>query len=99
MNNPLSDSVVLITGGTGSFGLRIANALLLKGVREIRIFSRDEKKQWEMQQLFSDFTYLIGDVRDIQRLYQVMEGGDYVFHAAALKHVPVRSEERVEGKS
>ena len=89
MNNPLSDSVVLITGGTGSFGLRIANALLLKGVREIRIFSRDEKKQWEMQQLFSDFTYLIGDVRDIQRLYQVMEGVDYVFHAAALKHVPV----------
>src|SRR3989338_8742687 len=88
MSNSLLNTVVLITGGTGSFGLRIANTLLQQGVCEIRIFSRDEKKQWEMQRLFPRFTYMLGDVRDLRRIYQAMEGVDYVFHAAALKHVP-----------
>ena len=84
----LRDSVVLITGGTGSFGSRVARHLLNEHPAEIRIFSRDEKKQWEMQRIHPQFRYLIGDVRDLPRVGQAMEGVDYVFHAAALKQVP-----------
>lgn len=84
----LAKSVVLITGGTGSFGNRVAAHLMEKDPREIRIFSRDEKKQWEMQQAFPDFRYFIGDIRDTVSLSEAMNGVDYVFHAAALKHVP-----------
>ena len=58
-----------------------------KEPKEIRILSRDEKKQWDMQRQFPDFEYLLGDVRDATRLAVAMEGVDYVFHAAALKQV------------
>ena len=83
----LKDSTVLITGGTGSFGSRVARHLLDKHPKQIRIFSRDEKKQWEMRRQFPDFRYMLGDVRDPSRLAVAMEGVDFVFHAAALKHV------------
>jgi FlaA1/EpsC-like NDP-sugar epimerase len=84
----LRNATILITGGTGSFGNRVAARLQECGPREIRIFSRDEKKQWEMQGGFPDFRYYIGDVRDGQSLAQAVRGVDYVFHAAALKQVP-----------
>lgn len=83
----LKDSTVLITGGTGSFGSRVARHLLEKSPAQIRIFSRDEKKQWEMKRTFPDFRYMLGDVRDPIRLASAMEGVDFVFHAAALKQV------------
>ena len=84
----LTDAVVLVTGGTGSFGNRVATKLLSAGPREIRIFSRDEKKQWEMSKAWPQFRYIIGDVRDCERLDEAMDGVDFVFHAAALKQVP-----------
>jgi len=85
---PLANSVILITGGTGSFGHRIAEHLLNCKPAQIRIYSRDEKKQWEMRRTFPQFRYIIGDVRDPGRLMEAMAGVDYVFHAAALKQVP-----------
>jgi FlaA1/EpsC-like NDP-sugar epimerase len=84
----LKGSTILITGGTGSFGNRVAAHLLQHGPRQLRIYSRDEKKQWEMQRAFPDFRYVVGDVRDLERLRQAMKGVDFVFHAAALKQVP-----------
>jgi len=84
----LTDSIVLITGGTGSFGGRVASHILKYKPKQIRIYSRDEKKQWEMQKNFPQFRYIIGDVRDLDRLKESMRGVDYVFHAAALKQVP-----------
>ncbi len=84
----LAGTVILITGGTGSFGNRVARHLLKQKPAQIRIYSRDEKKQWEMQRLFPQFRYLVGDVRDAERLAEAMQGVDYVFHAAALKQVP-----------
>src|SRR6266496_232293 len=84
----LAGSTVLITGGTGSFGNRVARCLLDQGVKEIRIYSRDEKKQWEMQRTLPQLRYIIGDVRDVRRLNVSMQGVDFVFHAAALKQVP-----------
>jgi UDP-N-acetylglucosamine 4,6-dehydratase/5-epimerase len=84
----LENSVILITGGTGSFGSRVAAHLLKQKPAEIRIFSRDEKKQDEMRRRFPQFRYVIGDVRDLQRLNEAMRGVDFVFHAAALKQVP-----------
>jgi FlaA1/EpsC-like NDP-sugar epimerase len=83
----LSGSTILITGGTGSFGNRVARHLLKMGPREIRIFSRDEKKQYEMSHEFPDFRYILGDVRDYARVREAMQGVDFVFHAAALKQV------------
>src|SRR5882672_1927550 len=85
---PLRNATVLITGGTGSFGNRVAARLQQLAPREIRIFSRDEKKQWEMQQGYRDFRYFIGDVRDAHSLSSALKGVDHVFHAAALKQVP-----------
>lgn len=79
---------ILITGGTGSFGHRVARHLMQYGPSHIRIFSRDEKKQWEMRHTLPDLEYLIGDVRDASRLQDAMRGVDIVFHAAALKQVP-----------
>ena len=79
---------MLITGGTGSFGTRVAQFLLKQNPSEIRIFSRDEKKQWEMKNVFPQFRYIIGDVRDYARLSEAMRGVNFVFHAAALKQVP-----------
>src|SRR5579862_8467202 len=84
----VTDRTILITGGTGSFGNRVATHLASLNPRRIIVFSRDEKKQWEMHQRFPDFDYVIGDVRDADRLLQAMRGVDLVFHAAALKQVP-----------
>ncbi|MFD0917603.1 UDP-N-acetylglucosamine 4,6-dehydratase (inverting) [Pseudahrensia aquimaris] len=83
---------ILITGGTGSFGKKYTETLLSRYKPEkIIIFSRDELKQYEMAQTFTqpEMRYFIGDVRDAERLDQAMKGVDYVIHAAALKHVPV----------
>ena len=79
----LAGSTILITGGTGSFGNRVATHLREMGPDRIIIYSRDEKKQWEMHQRLPDFDYVIGDVRDPQRLAEAMRGVDIVFHAAA----------------
>ncbi len=84
----LAGSVILVTGGTGSFGNRVATKLFEEKPKEIRIFSRDEKKQWEMGRKHPHYRYIIGDVRDLERLHEAMRGVDYVFHAAALKQVP-----------
>lgn len=80
----------MITGGTGSFGNTVLKRFLSTEVREIRIFSRDEKKQEEMRIALNNpkLKFYIGDVRDYDSTYQAMKGVDYVFHAAALKQVP-----------
>jgi UDP-glucose 4-epimerase len=82
--------VLMITGGTGSFGNTVLKRFLSTEVREIRIFSRDEKKQEEMRIELnnSKLKFYIGDVRDYSSTLQAMKGVDYVFHAAALKQVP-----------
>ena len=84
------DNVLMITGGTGSFGNAVLDRFLSTDVREIRIFSRDEKKQEEMRLALNDdkLKFYIGDVRDYDSIHQAMKGVDYVFHAAALKQVP-----------
>lgn len=84
------DKVLMITGGTGSFGNTVLKRFLSTDVREIRIFSRDEKKQEEMRiSLNNDkLKFYIGDVRSYDSIFQAMKGVDYVFHAAALKQVP-----------
>jgi len=81
---------VLITGGTGSLGQALTSKLLKSKVNQIRIFSRNELKQIEMEEKFHDerLRFFIGDVRDLPRLELAFEDVDYVFHAAALKHVP-----------
>lgn len=84
----LTGATILITGGTGSFGNRVAVNMLKHKPAQVRIYSRDEKKQWEMQQVFPELKYIIGDVRDPERINEAMRGVDYVFHAAALKQVP-----------
>lgn len=85
-----NDKVLLITGGTGSFGNTVLKRFLSSDVREIRIFSRDEKKQEDMRIDLnnSKLKFYIGDVRDSDSVFQAMRGVDYVFHAAALKQVP-----------
>jgi UDP-N-acetylglucosamine 4,6-dehydratase/5-epimerase len=82
--------VLLITGGTGSFGNAVLRRFLATGVDEIRIFSRDEKKQDDMRKRYADpkLKFYVGDVRDPGSLRSAMRGVDYVFHAAALKQVP-----------
>jgi UDP-glucose 4-epimerase len=84
------DKVLMITGGTGSFGHTVLKRFLDTDVREIRIFSRDEKKQEDMRiELANDkVKFYIGDVRDYDSVSQAMVGVDYIFHAAALKQVP-----------
>lgn len=84
------DKVLMITGGTGSFGNTVLNRFLTTDVREIRIFSRDEKKQEEMRITINNpkLRFYIGDVRDYDSICHAMKGVDYVFHAAALKQVP-----------
>lgn len=81
---------ILITGGTGSFGNAVLNRFLHTNIGEIRIFSRDEKKQDDMRKKFKDnkIKYYIGDVRDVASVKNAMFGVDYIFHAAALKQVP-----------
>lgn len=84
------NKVLLITGGTGSFGNTVLKKFMNTDIKEIRVFSRDEKKQDEMRnELKSDkIKYYIGDVRDLDSVNYAMKGVDYVFHAAALKQVP-----------
>lgn len=91
-----ANKILLITGGTGSFGNAVLEHFVKTDIREIRIFSRDELKQDNMRRFYqkkyesySDkIKYYLGDVRDVQSLHDVMQGVDYVFHAAALKQVP-----------
>jgi UDP-N-acetylglucosamine 4,6-dehydratase/5-epimerase len=85
------NSTILITGGTGSFGIKFTKIILERyKPKKIIIFSRDELKQFEMQQEFNKdcMRYFIGDVRDLERVKQSTKGVDYIIHAAALKHVP-----------
>lgn len=81
---------LLITGGTGSFGHAVLNKFLNTDIKEIRIFSRDEKKQDDMRHFYNDkkIKYYIGDVRNLQSIREAMAGVDFVFQAAALKQVP-----------
>ena len=81
---------LLITGGTGSFGNAVLRRFLNTDIKEIRIFSRDEKKQDDMRHEYNNdkIKYYIGNVRDIQSIKDAMHGVDYIFHAAALKQVP-----------
>ena len=85
-----NDKVLMITGGTGSFGNAVLKRFLSTDVREIRIFSRDEKKQEEMRIALNHdkLKFYIGDIRNYDSIFQAMKGVDYVFHAAALKQVP-----------
>ena len=90
------DKTLLITGGTGSFGNAVLNRFLATDIGEIRVFSRDEKKQDDMRHDFQarmpevadKIRFYIGDVRDLQSVKNAMHGVDYIFHAAALKQVP-----------
>jgi len=84
------DKVLLITGGTGSFGNAIVKGFLNSELKEIRIFSRDEKKQEDMRIQYKNdkLNFVIGDIRDFDSINNAMAGVDYVFHAAALKQVP-----------
>ena len=84
------DKVLLITGGTGSFGNAVLAKFLHSNIKEIRIFSRDEKKQDDMRRKYQNnkIKYLLGDIRNINSIDQAMVDVDYVFHSAALKQVP-----------
>lgn len=84
------DNIILITGGTGSFGNAVLHRFLNTDIKEIRIFSREEKKQEDMRKFYdnSKIKFHIGDVRDYDSVDNTMLGVDYVFHAAALKQVP-----------
>jgi len=85
-----SGKTLLITGGTGSFGNAVLDRFLKTDIKEIRIFSRDEKKQDDMRHKYNNdrIKFYIGDVRDLQSIKNAMNGVDFVFHAAALKQVP-----------
>src|SRR5665648_726500 len=84
------NKILLITGGTGSFGGAVLDRFLNTDISEIRIFSRDEKKQDDMRRIYQNeiIKYYIGDVRDLSSVNNAMHGVDYLFHAAALKQVP-----------
>lgn len=92
----LKNATLMITGGTGSFGNSVCNRFLATDIGEIRIFSRDEKKQDDLRHLYQakypqfaeKIKFYIGDVRDLQSVKGAMHGVDYIFHAAALKQVP-----------
>src|SRR5690606_22506728 len=85
-----SNKTSLITGGTGSFGHAVMKRLLDTNIKEIRIFSRDEKKQDDMRKQYKNekLKFYLGDVRDLSSVKNAMYGVDYIFHAAALKQVP-----------
>ncbi len=84
------NKIILITGGTGSFGHAVLKKFLNTAIKEIRIFSRDEKKQEDMRIKYNNdkLKFYIGDVRDYNSVDFAMNGVNYVFHAAALKQVP-----------
>lgn len=90
MTNGFNGKTLLITGGTGSFGNAVLRRFLNTDIKEIRIFSRDEKKQYDMRNQWrnSRLKFYIGDVRHYESIEPVLEGVDYIFHAAALKQVP-----------
>lgn len=90
MENLFTEKSLLITGGTGSFGNAVLRRILKTDIKEIRIFSRDEKKQDDMRQFYNNakIKYYIGDVRSYESINSAMKGVDYVFQAAALKQVP-----------
>lgn len=85
-----TNKILLITGGTGSFGNAVLNRFLNSDIKEIRIFSRDEKKQDDLRKRYnsSKLKFYIGDVRDYQSILNAVRGVDYIYHAAALKQVP-----------
>ena len=85
-----TNKTLLITGGTGSFGNAVLRRFLDSDLREIRIFSRDEKKQDDMRRKYKSdkLKFYIGDVRDFQSVLNAVRGVDFIFHAAALKQVP-----------
>lgn len=89
-NEFIRGSTFLVTGGTGSFGKIMVKKLLTKGASKVRIFSRDESKQFTLRSEFDsrNLELVIGDIRDIESVSAVLKNIDYVFHAAALKHVP-----------
>jgi UDP-glucose 4-epimerase len=87
----LAGSKILITGGTGTFGSAFLDKALAAGAEEVRIFSRDEKKQYDMAQRYrkhDNVRFFLGDIRDRRSIDSAMQGVDYVFHAAAMKQVP-----------
>lgn len=90
MKAMFEDKTLLITGGTGSFGNAVLKKFLDTDIKEIRIFSRDEKKQDDMRRIYKNdiIKYYLGDVRDINSVRNAMHGVDLIFHAAALKQVP-----------
>lgn len=91
MSGFFTDKKVLIIGGTGTIGRSLLKTILLDHPNVVRIFSRDEHKQFELQQQMSEYAnirYLIGDIRDAARVQRAMQDIDYVFHTAAMKHVP-----------
>ncbi|QWI73103.1 SDR family NAD(P)-dependent oxidoreductase (plasmid) [Bacillus mycoides] len=88
----MKDKIILVTGGTGSWGHELVKQLLEENIKEVRIYSRNEALQYEMQKQFKDnkkLTFIIGDIRDREQLTNACKGVDYIFHLAALKHVPV----------
>lgn len=88
--NMFKNKTLLITGGTGSFGNAVLNYFIKTDIKEIRVFSRDEKKQEDMRIDFKNerINFVVGDIRDFQSINKAMIGVDFVFHAAALKQVP-----------
>ena len=85
-----TNKTLMITGGTGSFGNAVLERFLNTDIKEIRIFSRDEKKQDDMRHLYNNpkLKFYLGNVRDIDTIRAALKGVDYIFHAAALKQVP-----------
>jgi FlaA1/EpsC-like NDP-sugar epimerase len=92
------DRVVLVTGGTGSFGERLLGQLLQRPVGEVRVFSRDEQKHFALRGRYDDprLKCIVGDVRDDDRVREAVRGADFVLHAAAIKHVPLTEEHPYE---
>src|SRR5690606_21818766 len=90
MSMPFKDKILLVTGGTGSFGNAVLKRFLDSHLKEIRIFSRDEKKQDDMRKRINDarIKFYIGDVRDRRSVSMVARDVNFIFHAAALKQVP-----------
>ena len=97
-NNSLNKKVILITGGTGSFGTQFVKEILRNdNPKQVIIYSRDEFKQYNMEKFFSNnkIKFIIGDVRDLERLKIACMGVDTIIHAAALKHVPIAEKTQV----
>lgn len=97
--NSYSGKTVLVTGGTGSFGNFVVGRLLELGAREVRVLSRDEKKQYDMRVFYQqrpDLAFIIGDVRSTAQMDEAMSGAQIVFHAAALKQVPACEQHPME---